>query len=172
MLTFIQPNLQHREQVIEFRREFNAVFPALHGANELNSFTDGGIVGWFNYLNTPAGTQWFEYQKVEDSTYLAIKNEKVVGIMNLRHQLNDFLLAYGGHLGYSTHPHFQGQGMATQMVAFAKERFKALGLTQILITCERGNLASQRVILKSGGKLENCLNHNGKIIERYWVALN
>lgn len=57
-LQFKVPTLADKQRILTFRREFNAVYDAMHGANELNAFSDGGFVGWINYIHAPAGTQW------------------------------------------------------------------------------------------------------------------
>lgn len=171
MLLITNPTLAHQEAILRFRREFNAVFDELHGANELNAFTDGGFIGWLTYINTPAGTQWFEYQKVADSTYIALLDEVMVGIIHLRHTLNDFLLQQGGHIGYSTHPDYQGQGIATQMLSFGVKQLNELGVKKVLITCDETNIASAKVIEKNGGILENVIDTaHGKKTKRYWIG--
>jgi predicted acetyltransferase len=47
-----------------------------------------------------------------------------------------------------------------------------LGLPRLLVTCDGDNPASQRVIEKTGGKLENVLKEPGKTVpkKRYWIA--
>lgn len=173
-LHFSTPTLAQKDEILRFRREFLAIHQRLHGGNELNAFTDDGFVGWLNYVAAPAGARWFEYEKVNDSTHLAWIGERVVGIMHLRHELNEALLATGGHVGYSVHPDFQGQGIATQMLRHALEQLKALGLTKVLVTCADINPASRAVIVKNGGVLENVVPSNTdsyKNIERYWIDL-
>lgn len=169
-LIITKPTLAHKEAILTFRREFNAVFDELHGANELNSFTDGGFVGWLTYINAPSGTQWFEYEKVADSTYIALLGETVVGIMNVRHHLTEFLLNYGGHIGYSTHPDYQGQGIATAMLGFGVQELKNLGVDKVLVTCADDNVASAQVIVKNGGVLDNVVMVGNKKVRRYWVG--
>ncbi|MDO4427693.1 MAG: GNAT family N-acetyltransferase, partial [Moraxella sp.] len=170
-LTITTPTLAHKTAILNFRQEFNAKFDEMHGSNELNAFTDGGFVGWLNYINTPKGTEWFEYSKVSDGTYIALLEDKVVGIMHLRFELNEILLERGGHLGYSTHPDFWGRGIASCMVNFSRTLFKEKGLNKILITCYDDNLASKTVILNNGGVLENAIQANDKTICRYWITL-
>lgn len=170
-LQFKVPTLADKQRILTFRREFNAVYDAMHGANELNAFSDGGFVGWINYIHAPAGTQWFEYQKVADSTYIALIDDTVVAIMHIRHTLNDMLLKQGGHVGYSTHPAYQGQGIATAMLGFAVQKLNELGVQKVLVTCYDDNIASAKVIEKNGGILENTLKKpNGTKIRRYWIG--
>ncbi len=170
-LEFKVPTLTDKERILTFRRKFNAVYDAMHGANELNAFSDGGFVGWINYINAPAGTQWFEYQKVADSTYIALMDDVVVAIMHIRHTLNDMLLKQGGHVGYSTHPDYQGQGIATAVLGFAIQKLHELGVQKVLVTCDDNNIASAKVIEKNGGILENIFEKpNGTKIRRYWIG--
>lgn len=170
-LIMVKPSLQYKDAILAFRQAFNERHSAMHGSNELNAFTDGGFVGWINYINAPKGTQWFEYPKVSDGTYIALLDDKVVGIMHLRFELTEILLERGGHLGYSTHPDFQGLGIASEMLNFAKALFKEKGLDKILITCDDANIASKKVIMNNGGVLQNKIVVNDKSICRYWVSL-
>mgnify|MGYP002236365423 FL=1 len=41
---------------------------------------------------------------------------------NLRHHLNDYLLAYGGHIGYSVRPSERKNGYASQMLRLTLEK--------------------------------------------------
>ena len=88
----------------------------------------------------------------------------MVGIINLRHELNDFLRDYGGHIGYSVHPAYWNGGYATQMLALALRESDALGLRELLLTCSPDNLASRRVIEKNGGVLERIGAYRGECI--------
>jgi predicted acetyltransferase len=56
----------------------------------------------------------------EDGTYL--------GAITLRHELNDFLLRAGGHIGYGIRPSARGRGLATWALQSALVRAPALGL--------------------------------------------
>ncbi len=91
--------------------------------------------------------------------------------MHIRHTLNDMLLKQGGHVGYSTHPTYQGQGIATAMLGFAVQKLNELGVQKVLVTCDDDNIASAKVIEKNGGILENTLKKpNGTKIRRYWIG--
>ena len=97
---------------------------------------------------------------------------RIVGTIQLRHELNEELLLSGGHIGYGVRPFERRKGCATQMLALALERCKGLGLDRALITCNRENEASAATIRKGGGVLENEIpDKNGKITQRYWINL-
>ena len=49
---------------------------------------------------------------VEDSTFFAldVERNKMVGAINVRHKLNDYLLNYGGHIGDGIRPSERKKG--------------------------------------------------------------
>ena len=106
-----------------------------------------------------------------DDAPIALIDDVVVAIVHIRHTLNDALLQQGGHVGYSTHPAYQGWGIATRVLAFAVRTLNEMGVHKVLVTCQHDNLASARVIEKNGGILENILTKsNGVQVSRYWIG--
>lgn len=106
---------------------------------------------------------------VPATTYLYILDDQVIGIINIRHCLNDFLKRCGGHIGYSVHPNYRRQGYATKMLKEALKKCQQWDITPVLVTCNKENIASQKTIEKCGGILEDeCFNEN-RITLRYWI---
>lgn len=96
---------------------------------------------------------------------------RIVGALNLRHELNDYLMQCGGHIGYGVRPSERRKGHASRMLALALPHARRLGLERVLITCDRENTASARTILRNGGILENEVQEEERITQRYWIAL-
>lgn len=92
---------------------------------------------------------------------------EVIGFLNLRHQLNDFLLEEGGHVGYSIRPARRREGHAARALALAVRRAAELGIARVLVTCDDGNDASRRTIERNGGVLEDVRG----IKRRYWIEV-
>jgi predicted acetyltransferase len=93
--------------------------------------------------------------------------DTVLGSIHLRHELNDFLLAEGGHIGYGVRPSARGRGVATAALLLVLDEARALGLERVLVVCDADNVASRATILRDGGVLEDAPGS----IERYWIAL-
>jgi len=93
--------------------------------------------------------------------------EEVVGHLALRHELNDWLLQFGGHIGYSVRPSRRREGHAGRALALALDEARGLGLARVLVTCDEDNEASRRTIERNGGVLEDV--RSGK--RRYWIDL-
>jgi predicted acetyltransferase len=101
----------------------------------------------------PATELWF----VDGSDY--------IGTVIIRHRLTPALAREGGHIGFHVVPRYRRRGHATQMLAQAKPACHALGLTNLLITCDQDNIGSRRVIEANSGVLEGIVDG----LARYWL---
>jgi len=98
--------------------------------------------------------------------------DKILGRISIRHRLVDSLLVRGGHIGYAIVPSERRKGYATEQLRLGLEKCKDLGITPVLITCHKENIASAKVIQKNGGVLENEREvDDGKVFQRYWITL-
>lgn len=111
---------------------------------------------------------------VPDSTFflLDIDRNRLLGAVNIRHELNEHLLKYGGHIGDGVRPSERRKGYATEMIRLALLECQKLGIRKVLICCNKENVGSRKSIINNGGVLENeLLNADGAIIQRYWITL-
>ncbi len=110
--------------------------------------------------------------KVPDSVFFLLdeENNRLLGAVNIRHYLNDFLLKEGGHIGDGIRPTERRKGYATAMIGLALIECKKLGIDRVLITCDKDNIGSAKSIINNGGVLENeFVNSDGVIEQRYWI---
>lgn len=131
--------------------------------------------------------QWLDFRGREEAkgwapsrTWLAVRrsDSRVVGIVNYRPSpLPDFLLQYGGHIGYCIRPSQRRKGYAKEQLRLTLEKCRAAGEDRVLLTCDhQGNPGSEKTILANGGVLENevedqpGLGESG-ILQRYWITL-
>lgn len=103
--------------------------------------------------------------------WFLMSEDRILGAISLRHTLNDYLKGVGGHIGYGVRPTERGKGYADLMLkkvlAIAGER----GMKRVLITCNQGNIGSEKVIIRNGGKLENVIEDGNEMVARYWIDL-
>lgn len=93
-------------------------------------------------------------------------DDDLVGFLNLRHLLNEFLLEEGGHIGYAVKPSARRQGHASEALRLALLAARDLGIAKVLVTCDDDNEPSARTIEANGGVQEDV--RNGK--RRYWIG--
>lgn len=110
---------------------------------------------------------------VPDSTFFCLDEERniFVGAVNIRHDLNEYLLRSGGHIGDGVRPSERRKGVATAMIALALEECSRLGMNRVLMVCDKDNVGSARSIQKNGGVLENEILDDGVWEQRYWIDL-
>ncbi len=111
--------------------------------------------------------------RVPDSTYwLVTEDNKVVGVVNIRHGLTEKLMNSGGHIGYGIRPSERQKGYATKLLALSLEKLKELGTKKALVVCDEGNIASERTILRNGGIPDaSFTEEDGNIVKRFWIEL-
>ena len=110
---------------------------------------------------------------VPASTFFAYDRERdiLVGAVDIRHSLNEALLLDGGHIGDGVRPSERRKGYATAMIALALDECRKLGIEKVLVVCSRDNVGSAKTIMKNGGILENEVETDGLVMQRYWIAL-
>ena len=110
---------------------------------------------------------------VPDSTFFCLDVDRnvIVGAVNIRHYLNESLLLNGGHIGDGVVPSERRKGIATKMIALALEECRKLGLEKVLMVCDKDNIGSAKSIQNNGGILENEVEVEGVVEQRYWIKL-
>ena len=89
---------------------------------------------------------------VPDSTFWLINQDKrILGVVNIRHQLTEFLLNSGGHIGYGIRPSERRKGFATKLLSLSLEKAKELGIRKALVVCNEDNTGSFKTIINNGG---------------------
>jgi predicted acetyltransferase len=98
---------------------------------------------------------------------------KCVGRSSIRHELNDQLLSFGGHIGYGVVPSERRKGYGREILRLSLAFLRSRGVKKALLTCDDHNLASIRIIEIHGGVLENKVPRDGTkvLTRRYWIDL-
>lgn len=172
-LELIFPSESYREEVMEYLQEFfDNEEDELAGDGGLDKLKD--YDKWLKKIRNDVSENTIEIGKVPSTVFLCIrKNDgKIVGNIQIRHKLNDYLLRQGGHIGDSIRPSERRKGYATEMIRLALEECKRLKIDKVLMTCDKDNIGSAKSIINNGGILENeILLDNGEICQRYWIDL-
>ena len=179
MPNLVRPELAYVPSLIEAMREG-------YSRDNLRATTDGEIAQverepeWFiRQVNNPPrqvvlpdGTLG---QRVPSTDLWYVDGATFLGSVGIRHELNDLLNAWGGHIGYAVRPSARRQGHAGAMLAAGLDFVRAnLPLDRVLLTVSNSNEGSIRVIEKNGGVLEAEVDNpwiEGDRGRRYWIAL-
>lgn len=168
MLELVKGSHEYQRQIIEMMDEWKAenekIVPYAVRRHDWHDFDN-----YLKSLELEEDTDEF----VADSTYFCYEkeNDRMVGAVNIRHHLNERLLFNGGHVGDGIRPSLRGKGYGTKMLHLALQKCALLDIDKVLMVCDKDNPASAAVIVKNGGVMENELDDEGVIIQRYWIDL-
>lgn len=169
-MRLLRPSMEYKEQILEYKKEFIENGDDLAGTSYLRNYDDYGE--WMKFVldNEKESTK---HTSVAASVFLAVREEdnKLIGMINIRHALNDYLFNFGGHIGYSVRKDERRKGYAKEILKIALKECRKLGMKKVLLTCDADNIASAKTIKYCGGILENEVSEDGELIQRYWIEL-
>ena len=155
---YLTQSLQDYEREIwDYQKEYMLIEQKIEGAPQLNNMEN--FNQWLEYLENFKEESSILENYVPSREYLLVKEcggEKfLIGMINLRLALNEYFNEYGGHVGISIAPNFQGKGYGTQALKLILEEAKKMKMKKLLINCEEKNIASAKIIEKNGGIFES-----------------
>lgn len=171
-LKLVLPTPEYKEKVMDYKKEFIENGDSIDGSAGLKNADT--FEEWYSALCDNLKEETVREGLVPSTTYMAISIEdgRLIGMIDIRHRLNDFLLNYGGNIGYSIRKSERQKGYATEMLGLALKECERMNIKRVLITCDKDNIASAKTMINNGAKLENEIPEGNRITQRYWVELD
>lgn len=169
----VKPDESMLDEIESYRAEFLAAGDSMDGTGPLRRMENAAEWLQFNKdAEDPVKKPDF-WVVSEQFAYLRERDGRIVGMIQFRHEFNDFLREYGGNVGYSVRPSERRKGYAKRMLTECLRVLRAFGLERALITCLTDNEASRKTILSCGGVYERTTfcERDGVWLERYWISL-
>lgn len=170
-INLVRPTLVHKAMALEYRKEHFDNEELIINGSELLDKTDS-YEEWLGSVTNNANAQTVNPNWILTDTFFAIDNvtQRIVGIIDLRHTLNEFLVDFG-NCGFSVRPSERKKGYATEMLRQLLIVAKEAGLNEIHLSVNHNNLYSIRTIIKNGGKFERSFEHDSKQMNSYRIEL-
>lgn len=170
-LMLIKPSKDYLDKLKAYREEF---------LNNGDSMDGCGPLRKYDYMNEDL-EMTNRYLKLETlpkgmiiaTQFLCVRksDNKLVGMIQIRHYFNEYLEKYAGHIEYSVRPSERRKGYASWMLNSIKPFCKSIGLDKILVCCFNTNVDSRKTKLKNGGIYDGIVYYElkNKYLERYWI---
>ncbi len=145
-IKLVRPTIELKSEALDYRQEhFDNNELIINGSelfDKINSYEE-----WLEKVNNNSKIETVDPNWVLTDTFFAIREEdnKIIGIIDLRHTLNEFLKDFGNS-GYSVRPSERKKGYATEMLRLLIKYAKEIGLTELHLSVERDNTPSIKTI--------------------------
>lgn len=169
-LKLILPSLKYKEQILRYKNDMLKADSSMDGCGDLRKIdVDAWLKNcrdWRVGKNLPEGY-------IPSTQFICVResDDRLVGMLDLRHKFTDFLFNYGGLIGDSIAVDERGKGYGKEILRLGLKKAKKLGLNKVLVTCLDTNTASRKCIEANGGIYEDTRALGELKLERYWIDL-
>lgn len=173
MLRFVKPDNSYKSKCIDYIDECYKYKSIINGVGKLDYYLKNySYEEWLNYLSYKE-TKPKDNNDLNSSEFLLV-NEKddIIGMVNIRHFLNERYKKEGGHIGYSIRPTERRKGYNKISLYLALLECEKLGIKKVLITCDDKNIGSYKSIEVLGGILDNKIYYKRRLTRRYYIDVD
>ena len=172
------PSLEIKNEIIEYLDEFVKYGSDINGSGSLDKIYD--VYTFEEALDRCLKMEDEEYAKsvgrCQSRTFLLIRenDNKIVGTINVRWNLNEAMLRFGGHIGYGIRPTERRKGYNKINLYLGMLEAKKVGLEKVMLDCDVNNLGSDKTLKALGGKLERTEvdPSDGILTNVYWFNVD
>ncbi len=172
-MLLVKPTIKYKDEIQKFREEIIQFDVDTNACSSLRKMSN--IEQWLKKIEKISNKETCPEKYVPSThfIYLRKSDNKVVGLVQIRHYINEFLEKFGGHIGYYVCHSERRKGYATKMLYDILPICKDMGLEKILVVCLKDNTGSIKTILNNGGLFESTIFDSSKnaYLNRYWIEL-
>ena len=168
--------MERKKDVIEYMNEHVKHNSAINGTGSFDHVLEGET--YEECMDRYYKIQDNEYAKSIDrcpgKTYFLIRknDNKLIGMINIRHHLSPKMLVHGGHIGYGIRPTERRKGYnKINLYLGLLKVLEEFNLDKVMLDCDVKNLGSDKTIQALGGVLErtDIDDYDGALTNVYWI---
>lgn len=173
-----EPSLERKDEIIEYLDEFVKYNSNINGTGSLDKIYDGYTFeeALERCLNMKNEGYAKSINRVLGKTFLLIRKDdnKIVGTINIRWNLSEKMLKFGGHIGYGIRPTERRKEYNKIQLYLVLLEAQKLNLDKVMLDCSVDNLGSDKTIKALGGILERCEldEADNTMTNVYWINVD
>ena len=173
-----EPSLERKDEIIGYLDEFVKYNSNINGTGSLDKIYDGYTFeeALERCLNMKNELYAKSINRVPGKTFLLIRKDdnKIVGTINIRWNLSEKMLKFGGHIGYGIRPTERRKGYNKIQLYLVLLEAQKLNLDKVMLDCSVDNLGSDKTIKALGGILERCEldEADNTMTNVYWINID
>lgn len=153
-----KPSKKRKNDIMEYINELAEYNSETNGIGSLRKIFDGYTFeqALQRCLNMENKEYAEKIGKCQSKTFLLIRenDNKIIGAINVRWNLSEAMLQFGGHIGYGIRPTERRKGYNKINLYLGMIEASKLGLDKVMLDCDANNIGSDKTLKALGGKLE------------------
>ena len=147
-----RPTGENASEIASYRKEFLDACEVIDGAGPLAKIEDPE-----EYIRFCAESENLPPPATTSTRFFLVRKSdgRILGLIQIRYRLNEYLEKVGGHIGYSVRPSERRKGYAKMMLSMALPLCREAGYDHVMISCATTNIASEKTIRANGGVYES-----------------
>ena len=173
-----KPSIGRKSEIMKYINELAEYNSDTNGIGSLNKIFDGYTFeqALQRCLNMENKEYAEKFGRCQSKTFLLIRknDDKIVGAINVRWNLSESMLQFGGHIGYGIRPTERRKGYNKINLYLGLIEAQKLGLDEVMLDCDVNNIGSDRTLKALGGKLERTEvdPSDGILTNVYWFNVS
>lgn len=173
-----RPSLKRKEEIIEFLDEYIQYKSNINGSGGMDKIYAGYTFEQALERNLKMEDEDFAkgLNRCPGKTFLLIResDNRIIGSVNLRWNLDEETLKFGGNIGYGIRPTERRKGYGKLNLYMTLKEAKKIGLDKVMVDCSVDNIGSDRIIKALGGILERCEfdPEDNTMTNVYWINVD
>ena len=173
-----RPSMERKNEIIQYFNEFVDNNSEINGTGSLDLFLEGYTFeeAFERCMNLENKEYAEKVGRCPGKTFLLIRenDNKIVGNINVRWDLNEAMARFGGHIGYAIRPSERRKGYNKINLYLGMLEAKKVGLDKVMLDCDVNNLGSDKTLKALGGELERTEvdPYDGVLTNVYWFNVD
>ena len=148
-----EPSILRKGEALEYIKEHLDYKSNINGSGSLDNYYND-YEGWIAFIENIKDKEYANsIGRVPSRTYFLIRedDDKIIGMINIRLELNESLSKHGGHIGYGIRPTERQKGYNKINLYLGLKVCDEYGIEKVLLSSKIDNQASWKTMEALGG---------------------